>query len=369
MKILVCPDKFKGSLTAEEVCLGIKKGIDSLARGHSVEMHPLADGGDGSLELLSKYKNLDTHYLSVQDPLGRTIHSSYKSFGSAAYIEYASASGYVLLKENERTPMLSSGYGTGQQIEHAIRSGFREVVLFMGGSATNDAGIGILSALGFRFLDASGVPIKPIGANLIKISKIINPKNASLKETQFTLLCDVDNPLHGPNGAACTYAAQKGASPEEIEFLDKGLKHFASIVQEDTGLDIQNIKGAGACGGVPGGLSAFLNVTLKPGAEHFIEMTGLEDRISEADLLITGEGCLDASSLSGKLPYVLFQLAQKHNKEIVFFVGHCGLEDFSQIARSRISAISDIEADQTKAMSNASELLSKITASYFLDQE
>ena len=362
MKILICPDKFKGSLSAQNVASCIASGIHSIKSDYEIAIHPLADGGDGSLDLLKNYLELHVVELQTKDPLNRTINTKYYTDHNTAYIEFASSSGFVLLTDKERNPLKTSSLGTGEQIMHAINSGFRNITLFLGGSATNDAGTGILHALGYRFLDTTGKELYPCGENLIHISRIEATNDIRVSETQFLLLCDVDNPLYGPRGAAYVYAPQKGANHEDVLILDEGLRNFAKAVFDYNSMDIQQIEGAGAAGGVPGGLSAFLNARLVRGAEHLINITGLEKKLIQSDVIITGEGCLDNSSLNGKLPYTLFNLATKHDKDIYFIVGHCMLEDYSLIPKDHIYSISSIEPNQELAMSNAADHVRSLSA-------
>ena len=320
----------------------------------------MADGGDGSLELLESYYSLSRVPIKTLDPLGREIDSYYAMKGPSALIEIASASGYVLLDENEKNPMYTSTRGTGIMVKHAIENGCQDIQLFLGGSATNDAGTGILDALGFEFLDDNGERLEPIGKNLMQINSISMPDNyEDLKAVRFTLLCDVNNPLYGPSGAAHTYAKQKGASDEEILLLDQGLMQFSSSLEQQFDKRIGDIPGVGAAGGIPAALLAFLNCKLTAGTDAFIEITGVENELSSADYIITGEGRLDDQSLLGKVPGGMYKLAQEYNIPCAFLVGHSTLKHDEFSNGTIMSILSEAEST-ADAMKNASKYLERI---------
>ncbi|MCI4670379.1 MAG: glycerate kinase, partial [Bacteroidia bacterium] len=322
MRILICPDKFKGSLTAEEVCTFLAEGIKISRPEVEVITCPLADGGDGSLEVISQYRSINKVSLSVQDPLGRAIKASYGLAGNTAFIELSSASGLVLLGENEKSPMVSSTFGTGQMILDALQKGCKEIYLFIGGSATNDGGIGIAAALGYDFYDFESKKVEPLGKNLSKIDRIESSRLAfDFDEIDVKVICDVDNPLAGPHGAAKVYAPQKGASEYEIQFLDEGLKKLSQKWLQYGMGDVASIPGAGAAGGVGGGAIAFMKGKLQSGTDTFIEISKLKDQMELADLIITGEGKLDQQTAQGKLISGVAKLATELGKDII---GICG---------------------------------------------
>lgn len=357
MKILIAPDKFKGTLSAESICAIIERAILQYDDSIQVLKHPMADGGDGTLDLLKLYLDLEETSVQTVDPLGRNIEASYVHQGSTAYIELASASGFVLLNEKERSPLHSSTYGTGLMIRHAIESGFSKIVLLLGGSATNDAGTGILSALGFEFKDRKSKSIRPSGITLSQVEEITHDQSIDLKNIQFKLFCDVNNPLYGPSGAAFTYAKQKGATPEEILLLDKGLKQFAQLILNITGKDINAIPGAGAAGGVPAGLAAFLNSEFVSGTQELIQLTGLENKLTSSDIIISGEGCVDEQSTMGKVVHGVQSLCVKHNKPLYLFAGISRLEGNSFIDSNRIYTTSAFALSAQESIDNAEKFL------------
>jgi len=361
MKILLAPDKFKGSLTAQEVCTALTKGILKSHPNATIISKPLADGGDGSLAVLDYYLDLTTISKTVQDPLGRPITASYKLAKEVAYIEMAAASGLVLLKPAERNCLITSSYGTGELIADAIEKGSSNIYLFIGGSATNDGGIGIAAALGYRFYDAAGNSLSPIGENLLRIAKIDNSQlRYNLKDISINVICDVANPFYGKNGAAYVYAAQKGASPDDIVNLDNGLRNLATQLVAFNFLDIAYIAGAGAAGGVGGGAIAFLGAKLQSGIQIFIELTQLEAAIKDCDLVITGEGKLDKQTEQGKVISGVCQLAKQYNKRVVAV---CGAADFpisTSLGLEGVYTIINRAVSLEDAMDNAATLLVEI---------
>lgn len=368
MNVLIAPDKFKDSLSALEVAQAIAKGI--LQQDASVRciLHPLADGGDGSLEIVQTYLDLKAVKLRTQDPLGRTITATYFISKEAAFVELASVSGLVLLEQSERNPLKTSTYGTGELIANVLEQGIRKVYLFLGGSATNDGGIGIANALGFQFLDKNDSPLSPIGENLIHIHKIIPPKNKEvLKEVDFYCLCDVKNPLCGPNGASYVYATQKGASPSAIQTLERGMNHFSDIVDAQFNKNIRSIAGGGAAGGVAAGLFGLLNAEIKSGIASILELSQLERQIQTADLVISGEGKLDSQTLEGKVVSGVSELAKKYQKPLVLFVGQQELEQAKQeqLRMTSIQAVLEHANDLEDAMQNTASILTDLAYRYF----
>ena len=230
MNILIAPDKFKGSLSAEEVCQSIAKGLRNNYPSSSIQFAPLADGGDGTLTILNQYLTLRSRCLKSCDPLGRPLDVTYLERDDAAFIEVAAASGLVLLTEEERNPLLTSTFGTGLQLKDALVNGKQHISLLLGGSATNDLGLGIVEALGYTFYTEGGQQIRPTGDQLVNIYRIKRPEHCLWEGKKITLLCDVDNPLYGPNGAAHVYAAQKGATPLMIEKLERGARQVANVI-------------------------------------------------------------------------------------------------------------------------------------------
>jgi len=359
MKIIVAPDKFKGSLTSFEVCNAIETGIREAAKNAEIFLFPMADGGDGFAEVMKYYLQTDTVSCTSVDPLGRGIPASYQwnPKTKTAIIETAVASGLVLLKQQERNPLKTSTYGTGLLIKHAIDKGAEKIILGLGGSATNDAGTGILSALGFQFADSKANALKPCGENLVAIEKIISP--ASVPNVKFVIACDVQNVLYGSLGAAFVYSPQKGADADAVILLDGGLKHFADVLEQKTGKDISAIPGTGAAGGIAAGLMSFFRVELKKGIDLIIEVSGIKKEISRADLLITGEGKIDEQTLQGKVVGEITSLAFENKIPAIAF---CGLleADKAIIKKLRLLAFESLVSStvtKEEAMRNAKILL------------
>ena len=360
MNILLCPDKFKGSLSADKVCAALRKGLCEDAPNLKIVTHPMADGGDGSINILKSFYEFEKIQVETIDPLGRPIMANYYRTEDAAYIELASASGLVLLDKHERNPLFSSTQGTGIMISDALRRGLRKIYLFIGGSATNDAGIGIAKALGYDFLDANNQPLTPIGGNLDKINVIRNNSSFEFSEIDINVLCDVENPMHGINGAAHTYAGQKGASESEINLLDKGLKKYAEILKSETKQEIADISGMGAAGAVGASLVGLLHAKLIDGFQMVARSTKLELAIQEADLVITGEGKVDPTSFQGKVVGNVLKLCKQHNKPCGIIAGM-----IEQLAEMRFDfyfqeSIISRANDQREAMANPERFLYEI---------
>ncbi len=328
MKFVIAPDKFKGSLTGFEFCNAVEEGLRMVFPDAEILKMPLADGGDGTIEVVKHYLTGEKITLKVNDPLFRPVSASYLYSPNShiAYIEMAEASGLKLLKDAERNCMLSTTFGTGELIVDALEKGATEIILGIGGSATNDGGMGMANALGYRFLDKNGDELKPIGSNLIAVKKVdaskIHPK---LRDLKVKVACDVSNPFYGENGAAKIYAAQKGASEEEIELLDEGLRNFAKTIKGQYNADLQKIKGAGAAGGIGGGAVVFLNAKLTSGIDLIKELADFDNAIDETDWIITGEGQLDEQTLSGKTINGVVISATKKQIPVAALCGSVGI--------------------------------------------
>ncbi len=363
MRLLIAPDKFKDSLSAKEVCEAINAGVKNIDSSIITDLHPLADGGEGSLDIIEKHLECNRVSVKVQDSLGRDITADYLLSGKKAYLELAQANSLGSLKKSERNPLFTSSFGTGQLILDAIDKGAKEINLFLGGSSTNDAAIGLMNALGVRFIDAGGHSLKPIGKNLALISKIdmtslrFNPDNFT-----FNVFSDVENPLHGKDGAAYAFAGQKGASREEIAYLNNGLINFSSVVNDSFGIGISKVKGGGAAGGIAAGMYGLLNATIKSGIDEIIRITGLEQKIKDSDIIITGEGRLDISSFSGKVVGKVIELAAKNNKKVLVLVGENLLDESYDFGTNVINVDSIINYAPAKeiAISNAAGFLEEM---------
>lgn len=303
MKFVIAPDKFKGSLTGFEFCDAVAEGLQMVFKDAEIINKPLADGGDGTMEVAKYYINGEKITIAVSDPLFRPINASYlySEETKIAYIEMAEASGLKLLSDDERNCMVTTTSGTGELIYDALEKGAKEIILGIGGSATNDGGMGMANALGYQFLDEHGKELVPIGQNLSKVKSIDDSnKHVRLKEVKIKVACDVTNPFYGLNGAAYIYAAQKGASENEIIVLNNGLHNLAEVIKSNYNIDLQKINGAGAAGGVGGGALTFLDGELISGINLIKELADFDATIDGADWIITGEGQLDEQTLSGK---------------------------------------------------------------------
>lgn len=303
MKILLAPDKFRGSLDAPQVCEAMAEGIRMVSPAIEVVSLPMADGGEGTLDLLLWYSGGKKQFAKVQDPLGRIIEAEYgiSADGKTAFIEMATASGLRLLKADERNPLKTSTFGTGELIKTVVTLGVENIILGIGGSATTDAGIGMAAALGWQFLDENGQELNLIGESLLKVKKIQPPIIINQFPVLITVACDVTNPLFGENGAAYIYGPQKGADKEAVELLDKGLQNIAEIFTNDFGKDYAQIAGTGAAGGLGFGLMAFMNAELKEGVKLLMDFCAFEENLKNVNLIITGEGKIDNQTLQGKL--------------------------------------------------------------------
>ena len=350
-------------MTSDEVCMAIRQGLRNKSHNYEIELHPLADGGDGSIDILNRYLHLQKHKVDTVDPLGRPISTYYFSLEDTAFIELAKSSGLRLLDQDEYNPLFTSTLGTGYIIQDAVQKGYRNIYLFLGGSATNDAGMGIATALGYTFLDNLKKPLLPIGGNLGRVFQI--SKNAGLEhfsDLQFTLLCDVNNPLYGPNGAAYVFAGQKGADNKMIKKLDEGLQHFAFMLSEYSGKKVAKLPGCGTAGGTPASILTLFNARIKSGIDTFIELTHLAQKIKESDIVISGEGKLDITSTQGKLISGVSHLCKKYEKPLFLFVGKNELPLIDQEALSikNIFEISDIANGEKDAMNKAKDYLEQL---------
>ena len=299
MKIILAPDKYKNSLNGFEFCEAVEKGILKAFPKATILKIPLADGGDGTMEVIHHYLNGNKITLEVNDPLFRKMKATYlySKKQKIAFIEMGEASGLKLLTVDERNCMHTTSFGTGEMILDAIKRGAEEIFLGIGGSATNDCGIGMANALGYTFLNENDEEVVPIGKNLSKIKKIdTSTVHSSIKKISFKVACDVTNPLCGNNGAAYVYGAQKGANDKEIAFLDKGLQDFSKVLKDHFDFSVQYLKGAGAAGGMGAGAKLFLNATLVSGIEFVLEIANFSKKIENADWIITGEGKLDTQT-------------------------------------------------------------------------
>jgi len=366
MTVLLIPDKFKGSLTATEVISALSKGIERADKKTKIHHLIASDGGDGFLEAIQQTLEVEEVHCNTVDPLGREIIASYalsRSRGEA-FIELAKASGMELLKEDGRNPMITSTLGTGLQILDALEKGVDTIYVGLGGSATNDGGIGIAHALGYKFLDAAQNTLVPTGENLDKIYSIdATAAHKDLKHISIVAVNDVDNPLYGPNGAAYVYAKQKGAAFGHIEQLNGGLRHLDTLVQQQIGENNAQVSGAGAAGGAAYGIKTFLGGSFVSGINFMMHLTDIDALLKkeQIDLIITGEGKIDKQTFSGKLIHGILALGSSHSIPVVAICGTLGLEKEVCIKKG-LHGVLEIK-DPTKSlasnMENAAVLLEK----------
>ena len=345
-KIVVAVDSFKGSMTSLEAGNAVKTGIHKIHSDWNVEVYPVADGGEGTVEALTYQKKITERTRMVTGPLGERIEASYiwyeRNMEKTAVIEMAAAAGLPLVPEDKRNPMYATTYGVGELIRDAIWQGCRRFIIGIGGSATNDAGIGMLQALGYHFFDQNGNEVAYGAEGLSKIADIgFEDVLLELSSCQFQIACDVTNPLTGMDGCSVVYAPQKGADADMVEKMDNAMNRFADLVEHIAMCDMgpirpngtRNTPGAGAAGGLGYAFLMFLNAELRSGISIVLDEIGLEQAIVNADLVVTGEGRLDAQTLMGKTPAGVAQLAKKYGKKVIAVAG-CFGEDVQQCEQS-----------------------------------
>ena len=371
MNILIASDKFKDALSQEEANRTIAEVIKRVLPGAAITAVSLSDGGDGFLDVVEHaIKDIERVTCTVSDPLGRPVRGSYlfDRKGKKAYVELAEASGLALLRSEERRVMQTTTLGTGELMKHAESRGAKFVYIGLGGSATNDAGMGIAHAMGYRFSDKTGKELYPCGSNLPAVSGIRLPEEYPLGIRVFAVN-DVNNPLFGPEGAARVYGPQKGASEEEIEYLDNGLRHLSRIVEQRLQKDIGHVKGGGAAGGTAFGLMAFLDADFVNGAEFMLNLQGVTERLEKGfyDLVITGEGSLDDQTSYGKLVSGLSRVAGKASVPVIAFCGVNALKErtASDLGLAHIVAISDPDRELEYNLKNADRLLDSKAYDFF----
>ena len=324
MKIVVAIDSFKGSLTSTEAGQAAIDCIQNLFPNCQTELIPIADGGEGMLAVMMDTTQGHIQSLEAYNPCMERITANYgiSLDGQTAFIEMANISGLPLIKKEQQNPMETTTYGTGELIRDALERGCQKFIVGIGGSATNDAGTGMLQALGFQFLDKNGNVLGQGGKTLGKITHVCTENvHKLLKKAHFIVACDVQNPFYGPNGAAAVYARQKGADDNMIEKLDQGMRSFSQVIQQTTGKDISQIPGSGAAGGMGGGMLAFFNAELRSGADLLLELNLFESKIENADLIITGEGRIDCQSLMGKVPGKILEIGKRKRIPVIAIAG------------------------------------------------
>jgi glycerate kinase len=340
-KIVIAPDSFKGTMNSIEICDIVERGIKNIFPETQTVKVPIADGGEGTVDAFLKAVGGTKIHVKAKDPLMRDIDSFYGILHDkkTAVIEMAVASGLPLLSAEEKNPALTSTYGTGQLMLDALEKGCSRIILGLGGSATNDGGIGMAAALGVKFLDINNNEIPLNGIGLKHLHHIdVSGKNLGLEECEIIAACDVDNPLYGANGAAYVFSPQKGADDEMVKLLDNNLKHYAEVIQNDFRITIQDIPGTGAAGGIGAALVAFMGAKLESGIKIVLDCVKFDNLILGADLIITGEGKIDGQSLRGKVPVGIAERAVKQGVPVIAVVGNIG-DDIDAVYDKGISAV------------------------------
>ncbi|MGZ6365435.1 MAG: glycerate kinase family protein, partial [Ktedonobacteraceae bacterium] len=363
MHILIAPQSLKGSLTAAEAGSAIAQGVRKIYSEAEIEVVPIADGGEGTVQALVDASGGKLIQKMVTGPLGEPVQAFFGLMGdgSTAAIEMAACAGLPLVPPEKRDPRITTTYGVGELMLAALDYGSRHFIIGIGGSATNDGGAGMAQALGASLLDLQGTKIAPGGAALAKLAHISTSNmDSRLQKCTVEVACDVTNPLCGPMGASAVYGPQKGATPEMVEELDTALAHYARIVEHDLNMSIGEIPGAGAAGGLGAGMMAFLHAKLRPGAQIVFEAVALEERIRKADLVITAEGQIDAQTAYGKSVGAIAEIAKRYGLPVVAFAGSLG-ENYQVVYELGVDAVAALPASPitlTNAMENASRLLS-----------
>lgn len=361
MKIIIASDSYKGSCSTIEVANSIERGFRRIYKDLDVVKIPVADGGEGTVDALVIGTNGRYEEVEVMGPLGDPLIARYGIIhGEIAVIEMAAASGLTLITKDRLNPLITTTYGTGQLIKAAMEKGIRKILIGLGGSATNDGGVGMAQALGFSFKDEAGKEISFGGGDLGNIVTIdISGANQLLNETEIIAISDVENPLCGPSGASFIFGPQKGASKDMVELLDNNLSYFGKLIKDQLGMDVIDVRGAGAAGGLGAGLIAFANSTIQPGIEKVLDIANIDLHLQDADLVITGEGKIDGQSKYGKVPVGVAKRALKYDVPIIAIVGSVG-SGASEVYAYGIDLITDIinrPMTLDEAMENVESLL------------
>ncbi|MCK4880354.1 MAG: glycerate kinase [Bacteroidales bacterium] len=364
MNILIAPDSFKDCLSAIEVASALGRGIQKILPDALCTLVPMADGGEGTVESVIDATSGERIKLKVMDPLMREVPSFYgiTGDGETAVIEMAAASGIELLKGDERDPWITSTYGTGQLIRDALDRGVKKILLGIGGSATNDGGAGMAKALGVKFSGKFGAMPVQGGGVLGEVEQIhMEGLDPRLADTEIVVACDVTNPLTGPQGAAAVYSPQKGADGEMVEKLDRNMVHFAKVIQDQLGREVSGVPGAGAAGGLGAGLMAFLDASLVKGFDMIAGVVGLEEKIRGADLVITGEGKMDAQTRFGKTPFGVAKMARKQGKHVIGVAGTLDVDAgvLYELGFDLLMPIQEKPGDLESSLKNGEELLER----------
>lgn len=361
MKMIFAPDSFKGSLSSIQVIEVLKVAAYKIFPDCEIIGIPIADGGEGTVEAIVLCSKGEYKQIKVKNTLGEDVLSTYGIFhNDSVIIEMASASGLTLISPEQRNPLYTTTFGTGQLIKDALDKGYTKINIAIGGSGTNDGGIGAMSALGVKFLDQEGKEVKPIGESLIQIIDIdIAGIHPLISKAEFTIMCDVNNPLLGPNGATYVYGPQKGADEKILEQLEEGMKNYANVIERKFHRNIANEPGAGAAGGLGAALQLFTGAKLKPGISTILEIINFKEALENVDLVITGEGMIDWQSAFGKVPSGVGLLCKEKGIPVIAIVGGMGkaAQDIYQYGIESIITTINAEMNLEEAMERAEELL------------
>lgn len=365
-RYLCAPDSFKESLTAMEAARAMVQGIENADHDAEVRCLPMADGGEGTARALVDATGGSMRAVPVHDPLGRPVegHFGLLADGTTAVVETAEASGLALLEAKERNPLIASSYGTGELMLAAVRSGAKRIIVGLGGSATNDAGAGLLQALGVRLLDKNGNDLAHGGAALANLTTIdISTMDPALKNVAITAACDVTNPLTGPTGASAVFGPQKGASKDDVATLDAALAHFAQVIDSQLGVAVNDVPGAGAAGGIGAALKGFLNAEFRPGIAIVIEQSGLDAAAQWADVVFTGEGSIDFQTKFGKTPAGVAETAKRHGKPVIAVAGHIGtgIDELHEVGIDAVFGIAPGAASLSELLADAAANVTRTT--------
>lgn len=365
-RYLCAPDSFKESLTAMEAARAMAQGIENADHDAEVRCLPMADGGEGTARALVDATGGSMRAVPVHDPLGRPVegHFGLLADGTTAVVETAEASGLALLEAKERNPLIASSYGTGELMLAAVRSGAKRIIVGLGGSATNDAGAGLLQALDVRLLDKNGNDLAHGGAALANLTTIdISTMDPALKNVAITAACDVTNPLTGPTGASAVFGPQKGASKDDVATLDAALAHFAQVIDSQLGVAVNDVPGAGAAGGIGAALKGFLNAEFRPGIAIVIEQSGLDAAAQWADVVFTGEGSIDFQTKFGKTPAGVAETAKRHGKPVIAVAGHIGtgIDELHEVGIDAVFGIAPGAASLSELLADAAANVTRTT--------
>ena len=370
INVLIAPDSFKGSLSSKEVCVAVEKGIKNVSHDFHIRSIPIADGGEGTMDSLVAATQGVKKVIECRNPVGKNIQAEFGILGdgNTCVIEIASASGLFLISEGERNPFKTTSFGTGQLIKAGLDHGCREFIIGLGGSATNDGGSGILQALGMRLLDKDGNDIGYGGESLRDVASIDESGfDERIAKSKFILASDVENPLIGPTGASHIFGSQKGASQGDHFLLDSYLSHWADVIESKTDKKIHEMPGAGAAGGIGGVFQAFFLHEFKRGIDIVLDIVNFDDELKKADIVITGEGEIDAQTIYGKAPLGVAQAASRYDIPVIAIAGTFGegTDILFEHGISSIFSILDKPRELNDSMQQAPQLIEKTTEQIF----